>query len=101
MGSDFGCKAANGTVQRGTGTPSCLSTSSSPLSHEDVSRENDEAANGKCGMDADQYPGVPSLEDRGDKKAQADQCCQHDQRSSTYAEGGVSLIQPARRPDQR
>ena len=71
------------------------------LSNEDVSSENDEAANSKRGVDADQYPGVPSLEDRGDKKAQADQCCRHDQRSSTYAEGGASLIQQARRPDQR
>lgn len=71
------------------------------LSHEDVSGENDEAANSERGVDADQYPGVPSLEDLGGKKGKADQCCQRDKCSSTYAEGGVSLIQPARRPDQR
>ncbi len=39
---------------------------------------------------------VPFFEHLGRKKAQADQCCQREQCSGTYAEGGVS-IQPARR----
>jgi hypothetical protein len=42
------------------------------LSHEDVSGENDEAAHGKCRVDADHYPRDPGLEDTFGKQCDTD-----------------------------
>jgi hypothetical protein len=49
------------------------------LSHEDVSGENDEAAQGKCRVDADHYFRDPGLEDTSGEDRDTDQCCQRNQ----------------------
>jgi len=49
------------------------------LSQEDVSGENDEAAYGKCRVDADHYPRDPGLEDTCGEQRDANQCCQRNQ----------------------
>jgi hypothetical protein len=49
------------------------------LSQEDVSGENDEAAHGKCRVDADHHPRYPGLEDACGEQRDTNQCCQRNQ----------------------
>jgi hypothetical protein len=64
------------------------------LSHEEASGENYEASHSKRGVDADQYPHGPPIEEMCGKKPGADQCRQRNQRSGNYVEGGGALVKP-------
>src|SRR5260221_11895454 len=52
-----------------------------PLSHEEVSGKNDEAAHRKRGVDADHDPGESPLEEMRRKQCAADQCSERNQYS--------------------
>jgi hypothetical protein len=72
-----------------------------PLSHEEVSGKNDEAAHCKRGVDADHDPGESPLEEMRRKQSAADQCSQRNQYSGHQTEGSGACSQPPRRPAQR
>jgi hypothetical protein len=55
----------------------------------------------KRGVDSDQHPREPSLEEMRRKHPAADQGRQRDQRSRSHTEGSGAGIQPPRRPAQR
>ena len=69
-----------------------------PLSHEEVSGKNDEAAHRKRGADADHDPGESPLDEMRRKQCAADQCCERNQYSGHQTEGSGARSQPPRRP---
>jgi hypothetical protein len=70
------------------------------LSQEDVSGENDEAAHGKCRVDADHYLRGPGLEDTCGEQRDTDQRCERNHSCGNDTEGGDAMIQPSWRAAQ-
>ena len=70
-------------------------------SHQQVSGENDEAAHGERGVDADQTSRTPPLAEVRHQDAAAGQSCQRNQCSADGTERGDPLIEPPGRSAQR